>query len=355
MARALAEQVDLRQRAAAKFAQPERMLLQRKGLEQATRLDVARWRAARVKHFAPKSPIVDATCGLGADTLALIEAGLPTLALERDAWTASLAAHNLRELTGRNCVVLGSAEAAPVRADYWCIDPDRRGSGAQALDPRSWSPPLSVALDLARAARGACIKLAPGIDLARCSLPDATVWPWHAGWVSAGGELRECTLWCGEWAGDAKPGEREVVALDRGASLRDEPRSVDPWEPEDAAALRWLAEPDPALIRSGLLGNIALRAGARPLASQIAYLGSMEAIEDPLLDAWPVLAACALDPRHVRRMLTEHDIGSIEVRKRGHPDAAEVLAKKFAGAGSRHGVLAVARLERGHIAYLLGR
>ncbi|MEO6710432.1 MAG: hypothetical protein ABIP42_12700, partial [Planctomycetota bacterium] len=243
MARALAEQFDLRQRAATKFADPARMLLHRKGLEQATRLDVARWRGARVKHFAPKSAIVDATCGLGADALALIEAGLQVLALERDEWTASLAAHNLREMTGRNCVVLASAETAPVRADYWCIDPDRRGSGAQALDPRSWSPPLSVAMNLARAARGACIKLAPGIDLVRCPLPDAAVWPWHASWVSAGGELRECTLWCGEWAGDARPGEREVVALDRGASLREEPRSVAAWEPEEASALRWIAEP----------------------------------------------------------------------------------------------------------------
>ncbi len=355
LARDLAEQFELRQRAAAKFAQPARMVLQRKGLEQATRLEVARWRAKRVKHFAPKSAIVDATCGLGADALALIGEGLATLALERDELTASMAAHNLRELTGRNCVVLGSALKAPVRAHYWYMDPDRRAEGARGLDPESWSPPLSAVLGLARAARGACIKMPPGIELGRCDLPDPNSSPWHPTWVSAGGELRECSLWCGEWAGAAQPGEREVARLDSGATLCAVPLSVVAWEVESAAQVRWLAEPDPALIRSGLLGNVALRTGARPLASQIAYLGSMNPIDDPLLEAWPVLATCALDPKHVRRMLAAHDVGSIEVRKRGHPEAAEVLAKKFAGPGSRHGSLAIARLERGHIAYLLGR
>ena len=355
LARALAEQFELRQRAATKFADPARVILQRKELEQATRVDVARWRAARVKHFAPKSAVVDATCGLGGDALALIGEGLETLALERDELTAGMAAHNLRELTGRNCVVLGSAVHPPVRAQYWCIDPDRRAAGAAGLDPQSWSPPLSVALALARGALGACIKLAPGIDVARCNLPDAVDWPWRPTWVSAGGELRECSLWCGEWAPNAAPDEREVVLLDTHASLCAVPRGAAALDPQAAAAVRWLAEPDPGLIRSGLLGNVALRTGARPLAAQIAYLGSMDLIEDPLLRAWPVLAACTLDPKHVRRMLAAHDIGSIEVRKRGHPEPAEVLAKKFHGPGKLHGVLAIARLERGHMAYLLGR
>jgi hypothetical protein len=355
LARALAEQFDLRQRAGAKFADPARVLVQRKALEQATRLDVARWRARRVKNFAPKSPVVDATCGLGADTLALLEAGVSTAALERDEGIAAMADHNLRALAGRNCVVLGSVENPPFRANYWCIDPDRRAAPGTSLQPERWSPPLSVALALARASSGACIKLAPGIELERCSLPDVRAWPWRPAWVSAGGELRECSLWCGEWAPDAAAGEREAVLLDSGASICARPLQVAPWESESVLGLRWLADPDPALIRSGLLGNVAERAGARPLAPLIAYLGSMEPIEDRLLDALPVLAACALDPKHVKRMLALHDIGSIEVRKRGHPEAAEVLARKFAGPGSRRGVLAIARLERGHVAYLLGR
>jgi hypothetical protein len=57
--------------------------------------------------------------------------------------------------------------------------------------------------------------------------------------------------------------------------------------------------------------------------------------------------------KRVRRLLAEHDIGTLQVRKRGHPDTAEALARRLRGPGSRHGQLAVARLERGHLAYLL--
>ena len=53
-------------------------------------------------------------------------------------------------------------------------------------------------------------------------------------------------------------------------------------------------------------------------------------------------------------MLREHDIGSLQVRKRGHPDRAEVLERRLRGKGRRRGHLAVARLEDGHAAYLLG-
>ena len=67
-----------------------------------------------------------------------------------------------------------------------------------------------------------------------------------------------------------------------------------------------------------------------------------------------MLAASPLDPRRVRRMLDAHDVGAVEVRKRGHPEASEVLARRFAGKGRRRGVLVIARLEQGHHAYLLG-
>ena len=54
-------------------------------------------------------------------------------------------------------------------------------------------------------------------------------------------------------------------------------------------------------------------------------------------------------------MLARHDIGPVEVLKRGHPDPAEVLAKRFRGRGERRGWLAVARLAKGHLGWLLER
>lgn len=357
LARDLAELWDLRSRAAAKFASPARVLLTRKGLEQATRLEVARWRARRMENSAPKSAIVDATCGLGADSAAMLGAGFAVVALERDSTTAAFARHNLALIGGPFCVVLGSAEQPPFRARYLFCDPDRRDSEGGRLGPADSSPGLAATLALARRAAGACVKLGPAT--APGLFEDGGI-PFSPTWVSAGGELRECCLWSGEFAPESSrnaPGTREAVrvAPDGGvaAALADRPTEVDPLSETAATSIRWIGDPDPSVVRAGLLGNVALRSGSRPLAAQLGYLGSDQPIDDPFVESRRVLGHAALDARQVRRLLDQHDVGDVEVRKRGHPDSAETLARRLRGRGRRRGILAVARLERRHVAYLL--
>ena len=122
---------------------------------------------------------------------------------------------------------------------------------------------------------------------------------------------------------------------------------------EAARAVSWLAEPDPAVIRSGLLGNLAQQVGLAPLAPRLAYLGGDQRPESDLLRSWPVLGTAPLDRKRVRALLRDHGIGPLTVKKRGHPDSSEVLAARLRGPGERPGLLAVARLERGHLALLL--
>ena len=64
----LLEQVELRRRAAVKFERAEEMFFTRLGLEQATDLWVAAYKARR---FAGRSPVADLCCGIGGDLLAL--------------------------------------------------------------------------------------------------------------------------------------------------------------------------------------------------------------------------------------------------------------------------------------------
>ena len=68
---------------------------------------------------------------------------------------------------------------------------------------------------------------------------------------------------------------------------------------------------------------------------------------------WRVLGSTSAHPRPLRELLSQHDIGPLTVKKRGHPDPSTVLEKRLAGAGSRRGTLIVARLEAGHRAYLV--
>ena len=343
--------------------------LNAKGLEQATPQAVAEARARQIAAKLGNAACWDATCGIGADSVALLRAGVRLLSSDLDPENCRFTRANLEAQAGRGRLgsdrrawtLRADATGAAVRADLVLLDPDRRAGGNRSLDPRTWSPSLEVALEVGLGRAGACLKLAPGLDLERLGpvlepLARARIAvSWE--WTSWRGSLCELTLWLGALAREGDRGHlRHVCAIDReGGEQRvsGEPTSCAALEAGGLCELRYLAEPDPALIRSGLLGWLAQRSGMAPIAPRCAYLGGSEPASSKLLHCWKILGSTTLDRKRVRALLGEHDIGPITVKKRGHPNSAEELEARFRGPGREPGLLAVARLEQGHIAFLL--
>ena len=353
LARAAASLHQLRGKAHGKAMDPALRFLTPKGLQQSSAGPVAAYRAQRIAELAPDSLIWDCTAGIGADSLALRRRGLRVIASDLDAQTLACAASNLAQLGPVHWVVRADARQPPCEADVVLLDPDRRPQGTREGHTERWSPPLNSCLALALEHRGACLKLPPGMDTARLTgLGKAA----HGlQWISLGGQLREMALWTGNLVGDLG-GQREALVLgpegQRG-TLRGEPEELQALDPGQLGAVKWLAEPDPAVIRAGLVGPLARKLGLRPIGPRLAYLGGDQRPSSPLLRSWRVLGTSTLDPKRVRALLREHDVGTLTVKKRGHPDDAQTLARRFKGPGRQPGLLAVARLERGHAALLL--
>ena len=358
IARRAAELWELRGRAKARFPSGQLRALTRKGLEQATREAVARERARRIVRAVPGALVFDATCGLGGDATALVDAGARVLAADLDEATARCASTNLEGLGCRGRVLQADAAFPPLAAPseaFWLVDPDRRAAGQRSLDPRDWSPTLRRVLALLPRFRGACVKLPPSFDVTRLEgeLPSELRRAWQ--WTSFERELCEVALWTGA-ALEGESGEREAVALSAAgpsARLAGPPATVAALEPEALGALRWLADPDPAVVRAGLLGNLAAELGLQPLDPHIAYLGGEHRPVSPFVRAWPVLGVAPADRRKVSLLLGRLDIGAVDVMKRGHSETGEVLARRFRGRGARRGLIAFARLDSGHVAIVL--
>ena len=363
VARRAAELLALRMRARGRFSNAESCYVTRKGLQQATRTAVAR---ARARHVAARTAsggtVLDATCGVGGDSLALAEQGLRVVSADRELEPALCCRANIGQLDLVPWVVVSDATRTAVKADYWILDPDRRPADGRRERPDRWAPPLPECIRLLRRTRAACLKLPPGTDRLRlgAALADAGDGrPVHWQWVSHRRELCELALWFGEWvsARALESGGCEALALDLAGEQETRlwgPReSVAALDHEAAARVAWMAEPDPAVIRSGLVGKLARSEGLKPLGPKLAYLGGDRRPGSPLLSAWRVVETCKADARLVRRMLARHDVGPLTVMKRGHPDDARTLAKRFAGPGDRPGLLAVARTSTGHLALLL--
>ncbi len=369
-ARAAAQLARLRERATGKLAHARRLWLTRRSLEQASDRRVAAHRARRVARWirddAPDAWVHDATAGIGSDSMALLKAGLRRIvSADADPSVACMLAWNLT-MVGRELgtdvparVLHQRAEASAVRAQVLLLDPDRRSDGHRIGDPARWSPSFDACMTLARAHRAACIKLAPATEVERLELPDGL--PCSFAWVSLRGELKEVTLWTGELALPAaeRGAAREAVALDAdgesvalvGSVGRAPVHGKDVHA--DAREVAFLADPDPALLRSGLLGAVARLEGMAQLAADIPYLGGARPPASRLLRAFEVLGAVPLDRKRIRSLLEAHDVGPLTVKKRGHADDADELARRFRGRGANHGTLVVTRLATGHHAYLV--
>lgn len=307
---ALATQARLRARAAGRLGRwAEALVLEDEALQQATRYDVATYRAARlVERLGIDSPnVADLGCGLGFDARALAEAGCRVLAVERDTWRAEAAEVNLAAYGDRIHVVcedvmtLDPAVLSTCDAAY--VDPARRPSGgprridggrARAVTaPESWSPPWSWVVELAQRLP-VVAKVAPSFP-SRLAPPRADI-----EWLDDGGETVEASVWLGS-LGD---GMRRATALSGAvAETLEAPRSgpvADGTWTDQAASL--LIEPTPAVIHAELVGALADRLGAGRLEGST-WLTANEIDRTPLARAWHIIAEVPHAPRDLRTWL----------------------------------------------------
>ena len=163
LAAAALHQAALRRQAAVKFgAEAAQLFFTRAGLEQATRPVVAAHHARRFL-AAGASRVVDLGCGIGADALAFVRAGLEVVAVERDPEMAAVAAANLGDLATVVCAdaeqVVGHLLTPGVAV--FC-DPARRDTHGRLWQVEDFSPSWGLVLDLLDGRRTAGVKLGPG-------------------------------------------------------------------------------------------------------------------------------------------------------------------------------------------------
>lgn len=331
---AVLSQAKLRARAGAKFGPfAESMLFTEDGLEQATRLSVAAQHAGRYQR-AGVAWVADLGCGIGADALAIASLGIEVTAVERDEVTAAIAAYNLAPWTNAS-VEHGDAEEHDLSGVGGVfLDPARRAEGKRLKDPGDWSPSLDFAFGLAdRLPTG--VKLAPGAD--RDLIPaDA-----EAQWVSVDRDVVELGVWFGALARDGIRRSALVIG-DHGAAELTAP--ADSEDAETGPLGEYVLEPDGAVIRARLIGQLARGLGARMLDPTIAYLTADAPASTPFATSFRIVAEFALDKRVLKRELAARGIGTVEIKKRGVDIDPAQLRTELAPKGDASATLILTRI-----------
>jgi SAM-dependent methyltransferase len=345
-------QVRLRVRARAKFGDgADRMYFTPAGLEQATRASVARHRARRFAALlGAGGSVLDLGCGIGGDLLARGRAGCRGRGVDLDPLTAAVAAANLDAsgLAGLASVLVGDALAQdPAGHAAVFADPGRRTSRGRVFDPEAYQPPLSGVLDLAGTAPAGCVKVAPGI-------PHDMVPPGaEAEWISDGGEVKEAALWLGGLSG-AREGTtlRRATVLREGtdtATLTADPR---PEPPPVAGWRRYLYEPDGAVVRAHLVGEVAATLDGALADPRIAYITSDALRPTPFARAYEIHDVLPFSVKRLRAALRARDVGTLTIKKRGFAADIERLRRDLRPAGTRECVVVLTRVGDAPVALI---
>lgn len=298
---------ECRRRAGAKFRRADRMWLDPIGLEQATAEPVARHKAGR---FAGAPVVADLCCGIGGDALALGAVARLVVPVDADPGMARRAAWNalVYDVAGQVAPVAGRAERfrIPPKALVH-IDPDRRAGDVRARSLRDYVPGWPFLASLMASTAGGALKLGPASDFDARLGPNVEI-----ELISLDGECKEATAWFGRLAG----GRRRATVLPAGATWTDRDGPLSPRLPviRDAP---WAFDPDPALVRSGLLDGFAAAHGLGRIAPGVDLLGGEHRVDSPFLAAFEVLETLPIDLKRLRRLVADRALGPLEIKIRG--------------------------------------
>jgi phage baseplate assembly protein W len=343
-------QYELRQRARAKFTRAESMWLTRDGLEQASSEPIARHRATR---YAGARRVADLCCGIGGDLVALAGVGayasadttasspsdttaaVELVAVDRDPLhlrmaTLNAAAYGFGDAVAGQLGDVRDADLAGVDAVF--VDPARR-SGGRRLRTGDSEPPLAWCVALAERIARVAIKAAPGLD--RATVPTG----WEVEFVADGRDLKEAVLWSPALSGPGI-GSRATV-LPAGDQLLPAPGDPVPCRLPG----EYLLDPNPAVTRAGLVEELARELGAWKIDPRIAFLSAETPPRTPFGRTLRVLDSGPWREKDLIARLRRHNVGALDIRRRGLAGDVDVLRRKLRTTGSTPATLVMTRVD----------
>jgi hypothetical protein len=339
-------QAKLRRRAQAKFGEfANTMFFTEAGLEQASRLKVAaihagRFRAAGVNHVA------DLGCGIGAESLAMSSLDIQVSAFELDEVTAAMATYNLAKFSNVQVAQADVTQIDLTAYDGFFIDPARRELNGpnrettkRKFDLEDLTPSWEFVLELSKS-KATIAKLGPGID--HRDIPSAA----EAVWISDNGDLLEAGLYFNQVRRE-NISRAALLITPTGTHELTSPNRARTDAPLGELA-EYVFEPDNSVIRSHLVGDLAIANGLHLFAPEIAYLTGSEPLVSPWLRSYRVIDNLIFDRKKLKAYLRERQIGVLEIKKRGADITPEQLRRELDPKGPNSATLIVTRVGSTH-------
>jgi len=361
--RAISHQLQLRHKAGIKFPswKNKELLYTEKALEQASSERTARLKAAFLR-----GRVIDLCGGLGADLLFNAPHCEQVTYCDLDPQLSRLFEYNAGILGIVNYSILCDDAIAILSNlpddsyDVIYADPDRRSGQGRSIRLDKASPNLTPHWDLLlRKAPLVVIKASPGLDVTASEREIPHLSEFRV--ISVNGEVKEILLllrraYHGSTHGfihsstlrtailckTRESKEDEIRRWSSDAEISDEETSTEhlkapsPWDITQKAL--FLAEPDPAILKAGLAGMVALKTGMAPTHKGGVYVLGSEAPTEFPGRVFHIIDQLPANQRTIRQWCKQHEVNSAHIACRDFPESPDTLRKslKLADGGTHY-------------------
>ena len=209
----------------------------------------------------------------------------------------------------RILAVRARAETVEIPRGAWLhLDPDRRAGGEErARSLAYYAPGPEFWKSAVRRVAAGGIKLGPASDFARHFSGNE----YEVELISLRGECKEATVWFGELVSCG----RRATVLPENVSWTDRDGPTGKWAPVTPIG-SLIFDPDPALVRAGLLDGFALEHAVGRVADGVDYVTGEQMIVTPFLTPFHVREVLPLDLKQLKRAIARRQIGTLEIKVR---------------------------------------
>ncbi len=349
------QQLELARRGEDKFPEPSRMRFSPLALQQATDHKIARYKSER---FVGRKNVADLCCGLGGDLRALGEALArqfpPGRVTGVDAQQAmvELAEYNCRHLENVS-VHAGTVEEFDLHGYCaWHLDPDRRPDGHRTTRAEFARPGVETIERLRHQCEDGAIKMAPG-----AFFPESWQREAELEWIGHRRQCRQLVSWFGSLARAEGMCRATVVEHSEDDRLVTHTFEGSP-EARIMTAIRpgrYLMEPESAVKAANLTDALGEYCRLEMLDDAGSYLTGDHLCDHPLFHVFEILEVLPLDRKKLKRLISERNIGHLEIKKRSVDVAPETLRRQLKLKGDRRAVLILCSIDSKGTAILARR
>ncbi len=288
-----------RSKAKPKFSKWDRMFFTDELLEQSTSETVSLFKG---EHYFSGTECADLCCGAGGSLIGMAASGKQAVGCDIDPGHLSMAEANLNIYglsSNISFIQADITERIPEAAVYH-FDPSRRTVAGREYLPDNYLPPLSTVDSILDISPDIAVKVSPLHSVAAEGEYSCDV-------ISCNGEVKEILLCYGRF----NTGQVRAIVLPRKTILTAEGGSEADISDDIGT---YVFEPDPAVVKAGLVTTAAASMGLDLIASGVRYLTGNSIPDSSVCKTYKVREIIPFNYKKLNRYLKGTEISTIDVK-----------------------------------------